>query len=101
MLIKLGFFPDLQKQGIITCIPKPDKSRFFNLKNWRPISLLNVVYKMASSVIANSLKSVLQNVIHQDQKGFISGRFIGENVRLIYDIFSKQSKRISLDCYYQ
>lgn len=48
--------------------------------------MLNVVYKMASSVIANRLKSVLQNVIHQDQKGFISGRFIGENVRLIYDI---------------
>lgn len=82
---KTGSLSVTQKQGIITCIPKQNKSRFL-LKNWRPISLLNVVYKMASSVIANRLKSVLQNVIHQDQKGFISGRFIGENVRLIYDI---------------
>ena len=74
-----------QKQGIITCLPKPNKSRHY-LKNWRPISLLNVVYKLASSVIANRLKTTLDKVILQDQKGFISGRFIGENVRLMYDI---------------
>ena len=33
-----------QKQGVITCIPKTDKDRN-KLKNWRRISLLNVVYK--------------------------------------------------------
>ena len=32
------------KQGIITCIPELNKSIHF-LKNWRPISLLNVIYK--------------------------------------------------------
>ena len=74
-----------QKQGIITCLPKPNKSRE-NLKNWRPISLLNVIYKMASAVISNRLKLVLRNLIHEDQKGFIAGRFIGENIRLIYDV---------------
>ena len=75
-----------QKQGIITCIPKPNKSRNFLKKNWRPISLLNVIYGLASSVIANRLKTVLNRIIYEDQKGFISGRFIGENMRLIYDI---------------
>lgn len=74
-----------QRQGIITCLPKPNKSPFY-LKNWRPISLLNVVYKLASTVIASRLKTVLQKIIHEDQKGFIAGRFIGENIRLIYDI---------------
>ena len=75
-----------QKQGIITCLPKPNKNRHF-LKNWRPISLLNVIYKLASAVIANRIKVVLNSLIHEDQKGFISGRFIGENVKLIYYIF--------------
>ena len=29
---------------------------------------------------------VLDKLINQDQKGFIAGKFIGENVRLIYDV---------------
>ena len=74
-----------QKQGIITCLPKGDKPRHF-LKNWRPISLLNTVYKIASGSIAARLKSVLDKLIHPDQTGFIAGRYIGENTRLIYDI---------------
>ena len=74
-----------QKQRVITCLSKPNKSRHY-LKNWRPISLLNVVYKLASSVISNRLKTVLDKLIYQDQKGFFTGRCIGENVRLIYDV---------------
>ena len=80
------------KQGIITCLPKPNKCRY-NLKNWRPIPLLNVVYKMASAVIANRLKSTLDELIHENQKGFISGRFIGENTRLIYDVLFETKNR--------
>ena len=36
-----------------------------------------------SSAIANRLKKVLNKSIHQDQKGFITGRYIGENIRLV------------------
>ena len=74
-----------QKQGVITCLPKSDRDRNY-LKNWRPISLLNVVYKLASTVLANRMKTVLDSLIHEDQKGFISGRCISENVKLIYDV---------------
>ena len=56
---------------------------------------MNVTYKMASTVISNRLKGVLDKLIHQDQKGFISGRFIGENIRLIYDVlFETQNQNI-------
>ena len=89
---KTGSLSVAQKQGIITCLPKPNKCRY-NLKNWRPISLLNVVYKMASAVIANQLKSTLDELIHENQKGFISGRFIGENIRLIYDVLFETKNR--------
>ena len=50
------------------------------------LSLLNVIYKLASSVIASRLKKVLHKLIHEGQKGLIAGRFIGENIRLIYDV---------------
>ena len=74
-----------QKLGIISLLPKGDKPRQF-LKNWRPISLLNVSYKILSGAIAKRIKTVLPNIIHENQKGFLSGRFIGENTRLLYDL---------------
>ena len=74
-----------QRQGVITILPKGDKPREF-LKNWRPISLLNVSYKILSGCLANRLKIVLDKLIHENQKGFLRGRYIGENTRLVYDI---------------
>ena len=74
-----------QRQGLITCLPKGDKPKQF-LKNWRPITLLNVIYKIASACIAERIKTTLTELISEDQTGFISGRYIGENTRLIYDI---------------
>lgn len=74
-----------QRQGVITCLPKGAKPRQF-LKNWRPISLLNVDYKILSSCLASRMKAVLPEVISNDQKGFLQGRFIGENTRLVLDI---------------
>ena len=76
-----------QKQGIISIIPKGQKPRQY-LKNWRPISLLNVSYKILTSTLSNRLKLVLNKLIHENQKGFLSGRYIGENTRLVYDILN-------------
>ena len=41
------------------------------LSNWRPITLLNVDYKIASKAIAKSVENVLPKVINQDQTGFV------------------------------
>ena len=38
---EVGRLSLLQRQGVITCTPKEDRSKS-HLKNWRPISLLNV-----------------------------------------------------------
>ena len=76
-----------QRRGIITLVPKKDKltNRLCNL---RPISLLNTDYKIATKAIAKRLEAVLPLVINADQTGYIKGRYIGENVRLISDIIS-------------
>ena len=74
-----------QKEGVITCIPKEDKPKHF-LRTWRSIALLNISYKIASSCIAARIKTVLPKIIHNDQKGFMKGRYIGENLRLLYDV---------------
>ena len=66
---------------------KTGKTKDF-LKNWRPITLLNTVYKIGSGCIAKRLKNVIPKLINEDQTGFLKGRFIGENTRLIYDLLS-------------
>ena len=81
-----------QLEGIITCIPKGGKVRNI-LKNWRPITLLNSVYNFFSGIIANRIKNILPTIIHTDQKGFVNGRFIGENSRLLYDIIDECNKK--------
>lgn len=80
-----GEFSVAQQQGIITLLPKENKSRQL-LTNYRPICLLNTVYKLASAGIANRIKTVLNKLINEDQSDFISGRYIGENTRIIYDL---------------
>ncbi|MEM6816943.1 MAG: reverse transcriptase domain-containing protein, partial [Bacteroidota bacterium] len=96
--INLGFksrsLSSTQKEGLIITLPKGNKCRK-SLKNWRPITLLNVSYKIASLCIANRIKQVLENIISRDQTGFMPNRFAGENIRLVYDIlnFSKIVKK--------
>ena len=79
------------RQCLISCIPKGNKHRIF-LKNWRPISLLSCVYKILSSAVANRLKGVLDKSILRTQTGFISERYIGENIHLIYDLLHYTEK---------
>lgn len=57
-----------------------------NLKNWRPISLLNVDYKIVSKVITLRLSRVLHNFIDPDQTCSVPGRSIFSNLFLIRDV---------------
>ena len=75
-------------------IPKKDKA-LQELKNWRPITLLNCDYKIASKAIASRLKAVLENLVDNDQTGFLKGRSIAENICLINNVISyTESKNI-------
>ena len=77
-----------QRRGVITLIPKDD-SNLLELSNWRPITLLNVDYKIASKAIASRIKKMLPLLIHPDQSGFMKDRFIGQNIRLINDVLEQ------------
>ena len=95
--LKAGKLSTTQTQGLITCIPKGQKSKKY-LKNWRPITLLNVTYKIASSCIGNRIRKVLPTIISCDQSGFMSDRFVGDNIRLMYDIlnYAKVTKKVGI-----
>ena len=80
-----GQLSNSQKQAMITLLEKKDKDRRF-IKNWRPISLINVDVKIASKAIARRLESILPKLIHPNQNGFIKGRSILDGVRTIEDV---------------
>ena len=74
-----------QRQAVISLIEKKDKDKRY-IKNWRPISLLNVDLKIASKALAARIKKVIGSVILFDQTAYVKGRYIGESIRLIQDI---------------
>ena len=74
-----------QKRGIISLLPKKNKPTN-NLNNLRLTSLLNTDYKIAAKVLAKRLEKVLPIIINPNKTGYIKGRFIGENIRLISDL---------------
>ena len=63
------------------------------LKNWRPITLLNMDYKLLAKTLAMRLKNVLPTIIGTQQTGFMEGRCISENIRTTIDIITSIYKQ--------
>jgi len=80
-----------QRQGIISLIPKKNKDPK-KLTNWRPITLLNTDYKILTKYIAEYMKNYLTDIINYNQKGFLSNRFIGENINNVISIMDHCDK---------
>ena len=74
-----------QRQAIIKLIEKKERDKRF-VKNWRPISLLNVDLKIISKVLATRFKKVISSLISSNQIAYVNGRFISEGGRLISDV---------------
>ena len=74
-----------QRRGVTSLIPKKDKDKSL-LENLRPISLLNVDYKILTKIIAKRIEKVLPKIINPNQTGYVKGRFIGENILSISDV---------------
>jgi len=63
-----------QRNAIITLIHKGKHLPRNELKNWRPISLTNVDYKLLAKCLAIRVSTVIKDIINCDQVGFIKGR---------------------------
>ena len=79
-----GFLTKSQRRGVISLTFK--KGDRLDPGNSRPVSLLNVDYKIASKAIAGRLSKVIHLVVNCDQSCGVPGRFIGDTVALLRDV---------------
>jgi len=63
-------------------LEKNGKDRLY-IENWRPISLLNVDYKILSKCLAERVKKILDKLIDISQSGFVNGRNISDGMRTV------------------
>ena len=67
-----GELSNSQKQAVITLIEKKGKDKRL-VKNWRPISLVNVDAKLASKTLPKRLGKVLPEVIYLNEEPVCKG----------------------------
>jgi len=80
-----GCLTTSQRQAVITMIAKPGKDNRY-LKNWRPISLINVDVKICTTALSARIISILPSVIHPNQVAYIKDRNIEEPIKFIEDL---------------
>ena len=86
--ISTGELTTSQKRGIITLIPKGNNLPRSDVNCYRPITLTSTDYRIITKILANRLQKVVGKIINTNQSGFLKGRNISDQIRLIDDVIN-------------
>jgi len=92
-----GFLPKGINSTILALIPKKETAK--EMKDYRPISCCNVLYKVISKLLANRLKDIMPQFIANNQSAFVKDRLLMENLLLATELVKDYHKtEISARC---
>ena len=86
-ILLMKYIPESMTLGVITLIYK-NKGEFDNLKNWRPITLCNLDYKILTKILTNRLKQINTNIINNLQTSGLMNKSIINNALNIENIIN-------------
>jgi hypothetical protein len=75
--------PPAVNETAIVLLPKKDDPEL--LKDFWPISLCNMIYKIVSKCLVNTLRPLLQDIIEPTQSAFVPGRMIMDNALIVFE----------------
>ncbi|GJU60452.1 putative RNA-directed DNA polymerase, eukaryota, reverse transcriptase zinc-binding domain protein [Tanacetum coccineum] len=90
-----GKLPPSTNSAFITLIPKVSNPLL--VKDYRPISLIGMHYKIIAKLLANRLAKVVDKVVSQEQSAFISSRQILDGPLMLSEVinwYKKRSKKL-------
>lgn len=79
----MGSRPDSMSEVVVALVLKPGKDPE-ECSSYRPISLINLDAKVFAKIVANRLSKVLEEIIHTDQTGFMSGKGTDINLQRLF-----------------
>ena len=86
-VIREGELGPSARRGLMNLIPKKNKDTRY-IKNLRPLTLLNIDYKILAAACASRIKKVLPHIIGEQQCGFMEGRDIQDVIRTTMDVLT-------------
>jgi hypothetical protein len=90
--LERGYFPTSLNDTNICLLPKCDNP--VSMKDMRPISLCNVLYKMVSKLLANRMKRCLDKCVAEEQSAFVEGRSIIDNALIAIEVIHALQRKV-------
>lgn len=93
IILNSNIDPSFLNKTYVVLIPKIKNPK--STRDFRPISLCNVIFKIITKSIANRLTHILPRIIHQTHSAFVPGRLITDTALIAFETFYflKQKKK--------